>query len=192
MKEREESHWDCPFFRHCWNEGLKLPARNNCPECSEQYHGYRQARVNRRPIQERLGARFPEDDRRLKNEDSKPHVSKRIADQAWADVEDSDDDLDSPQEYVWQKGQWCPPGLRKSQKRRVQHLRNRELKEATAERKQVWRPKKKTQEASHSAEEYSASGRSADVSMVFYIPIEFAAPTEQATLDPEGEDVLFR
>jgi hypothetical protein len=22
-----ESHWNCPFFGHCWNEGLKLPAR---------------------------------------------------------------------------------------------------------------------------------------------------------------------
>ena len=31
-KERKqaESHWNCPFFRHCWNEGLKLPTRNNC------------------------------------------------------------------------------------------------------------------------------------------------------------------
>ena len=36
-RKQVESHWNCPFFRHCWNEGLKLPTRNNCLECSEQY-----------------------------------------------------------------------------------------------------------------------------------------------------------
>jgi hypothetical protein len=46
------------------------------------------------------------------------HPRKRQADQRWADQEE---------EYIWQEGQWCPPGLRKSQKRRVRHLRNREL-----------------------------------------------------------------
>ena len=33
--KRAESYWNYPFFRHCWNEGLKLPTRNNCSECSE-------------------------------------------------------------------------------------------------------------------------------------------------------------
>jgi hypothetical protein len=23
--EKERAHWGCAFFRHCWNEGLKLP-----------------------------------------------------------------------------------------------------------------------------------------------------------------------
>ena len=36
-RKQAESHWNYPFFRHCWNEGLKLPTRNNCPECSKQY-----------------------------------------------------------------------------------------------------------------------------------------------------------
>ena len=36
-REQVDSHWSCPFFRHCWNESLKLPIRNNCPECSDQY-----------------------------------------------------------------------------------------------------------------------------------------------------------
>jgi hypothetical protein len=38
-KEREEyareqvcAHWGCAFFRHCWNEGVKLPTLNSCPE----------------------------------------------------------------------------------------------------------------------------------------------------------------
>ena len=36
-REQTESHWNCLFFRHCWNKGLRLPYRNNCPEYSEQY-----------------------------------------------------------------------------------------------------------------------------------------------------------
>ena len=32
-REQAELHWNCPFFRHCWNEGLKLPTRHDCPEC---------------------------------------------------------------------------------------------------------------------------------------------------------------
>jgi hypothetical protein len=30
MREQEHAHWGCAFFRHCWNEGLKLPTQNNC------------------------------------------------------------------------------------------------------------------------------------------------------------------
>jgi hypothetical protein len=31
-KEQAELHWNCPFFRHYWNEGLKLPTGHNYPE----------------------------------------------------------------------------------------------------------------------------------------------------------------
>jgi hypothetical protein len=41
-REQERAHWGCAFFRHCWNEGLKLPTLRNCPECSDRYFGYRQ------------------------------------------------------------------------------------------------------------------------------------------------------
>jgi hypothetical protein len=30
-REQERAHWGCAFFRHCLNEGLKLPMLNNCP-----------------------------------------------------------------------------------------------------------------------------------------------------------------
>jgi hypothetical protein len=30
MREQERAHWGCAFFRHCWNEGLKLPTQNYC------------------------------------------------------------------------------------------------------------------------------------------------------------------
>jgi hypothetical protein len=47
VREQERAHWGCAFFRHCWNEGLKLPMLNNCPECSDKYTKYRQDTVNR-------------------------------------------------------------------------------------------------------------------------------------------------
>jgi hypothetical protein len=72
-------------------------------------------------------------------------------------------------EYVWQKGQWCPPGLRKHQKRRVQRLRNQELKEAAARKKQMWRPKEKPDEHDPSV----------DACMTFFLPSEFIAPKSQ-------------
>jgi hypothetical protein len=62
----------------------------------------------------------PNDDRRQKIVEVIDHPRKRQADLRWADQEEH--------EYIWQEGQWCPPGSRKSQKRRVQRLRNRELK----------------------------------------------------------------
>ena len=36
-RKQAESHWNCPFFKHCWNEGLKLPTRHDYLECSNQY-----------------------------------------------------------------------------------------------------------------------------------------------------------
>jgi len=52
MIQENEYHWNYPFFQHCWNEGLKLPTLNNCPECSDQYWEYHQARVNCQPVHE--------------------------------------------------------------------------------------------------------------------------------------------
>jgi hypothetical protein len=47
MREQERAHWGCAFFRHYWNEGLKLPTQNNYPECSDRYTEYRQDIANR-------------------------------------------------------------------------------------------------------------------------------------------------
>ena len=62
-------------------------------------------------------------DQRLKNRSVHDWLGKRVVDQNWADYEEEGYD----EEYVWQKGQWCLGGLIRSQKRSVQHLRNREL-----------------------------------------------------------------
>jgi hypothetical protein len=53
--------------------------------------------------------------------------------------------------------------LRRSKKRRVQRLRNQELKQAGIKKKQVWRPKDKP----------DGSGRSAPTCMVCFLPNEF-------------------
>ncbi|KAK1630168.1 hypothetical protein QYE76_004483 [Lolium multiflorum] len=32
-----DKHWDCPFFKHCWDSGMsRLPTIENCPECKQQ------------------------------------------------------------------------------------------------------------------------------------------------------------
>jgi hypothetical protein len=30
-----DPHWDYEFFKFCWNEGMRLPSKQNCPGCSE-------------------------------------------------------------------------------------------------------------------------------------------------------------
>jgi hypothetical protein len=99
------------------------------------------------------------------------HPRKRQADQRWADQEED--------EYIWQEGQWCPPGLRKSLKRRVQRLRNRELRQARVQKKQVWLPKDKPE----------GSSRSAPACMVYFLPNEFMAPANQVVQEETSRDV---
>ena len=62
-------------------------------------------------------------DRHLKNRSVHDRLGKRVVDQNWIDYEEEGD----VEEYIWQEGQWCLGGLTRSQKRRVQCLRNREL-----------------------------------------------------------------
>jgi hypothetical protein len=106
----------------------------------------------------------PSDGRCLKINEIDDQPRKRYVDHGWVDHEEEED-----HGYVWQKGQWCPPGLRKSQKRRVQRLRNQELKQAGIKKRQVWRPKDKPDE----------SGRSVHTCMVCFLPNEFMAPANQ-------------
>src|SRR6187551_190211 len=158
-REQERAHWGCAFFRHCWNEGLKLPTWSNCPECNDKHDEHRQDTVNRRSVHERIGRIHSSDDRRFNDQPRKRH-----ADYRWFDHEEEEDHA-----YVWQEGQWCPPGLRKSQKRRVQRLRNQELKQARPKMKSIWRRKDKPEEDGHSA----------PTCMVCFLPNEFMAPTDQ-------------
>jgi hypothetical protein len=52
IARRNEEHWRCPFFVHCWGEGLTLPSVDDCPECSDLYCdncSYKKPRFDDRP-----------------------------------------------------------------------------------------------------------------------------------------------
>src|SRR5579859_6281721 len=34
--DRFNPHWGCPFFTYCWEEGLRLPSMEDCPECNSR------------------------------------------------------------------------------------------------------------------------------------------------------------
>jgi hypothetical protein len=73
---RNEGHWRCPFFKYCWEEGIKLPTTENCLECNRAYNNSSSSKRvcfdNRRPaardhcefnnqrvsVHDRLGARI--------------------------------------------------------------------------------------------------------------------------------------
>ena len=69
-REQAELHWNCPFFRHCWNEGLKLPTRRNYQGCSNQYQEFKKSQANCRSIHERLSFQSNDMDWRIKNKRS--------------------------------------------------------------------------------------------------------------------------
>ena len=68
----------------------------------------------------------------------------------------------------WQEGQWCPRGIKRSQKRRVQCLRNRELEAQKYNRPQTWRVKQTTDKGKPSA----------DINVLFALPTESKVPSE--------------
>jgi hypothetical protein len=80
------------------DEGLKLQALNNFPECSDKYTEYRQDTVNRRSVHERIGRIHPSYGRRVKINEVNDHLRKRYADQRWVDQEEQ------VREYIWQEG----------------------------------------------------------------------------------------
>ena len=103
--------------------------------------------------------------RRLKNRSIHDRLGKRVVDQNWTDYEEEDDE-----EYVWQEGWWCLGGLTRSQKRKVQCLRSRELEQAQKSGKpQVWHAKQTTDKGQPSA----------NIQMAFLLPSEFKAPADQ-------------
>jgi hypothetical protein len=69
--------------------------------------------------------------------------------------------------------------LRRSQKRRVRHLRNQELNRAGIKRKQVWRPKDKP----------DGFDRSSPACMVCFLPNEFMAPANQVVREEASPDI---
>jgi hypothetical protein len=106
-QEDMDRHWDCPFFKHCWDSGMsRLPTIDNCPECRQQKKGASEVSVFKR-----LGPLPPQNRRAESSRDE--------------DFEESDEEEDR-----YHRPRWCPDGLSHSQKRRVQRLRNLEEAEA--------------------------------------------------------------
>ena len=98
-------HWHCPIFRYCWNSGMsQLPTIDDCLECRPR--GRQQGETS---VFQHLGPRTRHDD----------HVRRP-----------SRDDLKPEEEDKYHRPRWCPDGLSRSQKRRVQRLRNLEEAEA--------------------------------------------------------------
>src|SRR6185503_15913674 len=98
-------HWHCPFFRYCWNSGMsRLPTIDDCLECRPRTRQSGDTSVFRR-----LGpkVRHNEHADRSARGDSEPEEEDR-----------------------YHRPRWCPDGLNRSQKCRVQRLRN--LQEAEA------------------------------------------------------------
>ena len=99
-RKQAESHWNCPFFKHYWNEGLKLPTRHDYLECNNQYREYRQSQTNRRSIHAQDAYHHNNMDRHLKNKNVHDRLEKRVVDQDWAGYEKEG----NKRIYVWQKG----------------------------------------------------------------------------------------
>jgi hypothetical protein len=96
------------------------------------------------------------------------------------------DDEGSSQTRKKLNPQWCPDGLTKSQKRRVQHLRQLEQNEEVERhvlikkkvRSKVWHPK-------HKADDGEDDKPQANINMVVFLPKEFMDPIDSDVSDEE-------
>ncbi|KAK1698114.1 hypothetical protein QYE76_014811 [Lolium multiflorum] len=94
-QEDMDRHWNCPFFKHCWDSGMsRLPTIENCPECKQKRKG-----TNEVSVFKRLGPLPPQKKRAESSQDE--------------DFEESEE------EDRYHRPRWCPDGLSHSQKRRV-------------------------------------------------------------------------
>jgi hypothetical protein len=211
-----EGHWRCPFFKYYWEEGIKLLTTENCPECNRAYNNGNSSKracfADRRPaakdhcgfdnqrvsVHDQLGGKASVYDRLggQVNEES----NDRLEEMANSLVPDEDimyqalkrqrtlqlDDEGSSQTRKKPNPQWCPDGLTKSQKRRVQRLRQLEQHEEAERlvldkkkvRSKVWRPKLK-------ADGEEDDKPRADINMVVFLPKEFMAPIISDVSDEE-------
>ncbi|KAK1679175.1 hypothetical protein QYE76_040023 [Lolium multiflorum] len=84
-QDNMDRHWDCPFFKHCWDSGMsRLPTIENCPECRQRRKG-----TNKVSVFERLGPLPPQ--------------NKRAESSQEEDFEESDGEEDR-----CHRPRWCP------------------------------------------------------------------------------------
>ena len=98
-------HWHCPFFTYCWNSSMsRLPTIDDYLECRPRARQSAESSVFRR-----LRPKVRHDE----------HIERP----AMGDFEPEEEDR-------CHRPRWCPDGLNRSKKRRVQRLRNLEEAEA--------------------------------------------------------------
>jgi hypothetical protein len=182
LKKHEDArnHWHCPFFRYCWDSGMsRLPTIRDCPECAPMKMEARES------VFGRLGYR--------------PAHQEQV--RSPRREEEEEDRCHRPR--------WCPDGLNRSQKRRVQRLRSLEEAEAryieTLRKarpdlaEQVHREQEKKPRTSRKEWRPKSTRAdkqvSADTHMVFVLPAEFHARTYEepavAQLDLGPRPVIF-
>jgi hypothetical protein len=184
LKRHEDSHdhRHCPFFKYYWNSSMsRLPTVNNCPECRPRKHDPRNVSVF-----QRIGPMPPQDKRaKLSREENFEGEDK------------------------YHRPRWCPDGLSRSQKCRVQRLRNLEevkaqylemLRRACPDlavkvhcnQEKESRPQKKEWHPKPTKVDGTAS---VGTNMVFVLPPEFYAPDRKelpvAQLDFGPQPVIF-
>lgn len=162
-----DPHWECEFFRFCWNKGMRLPSIQECPACNgaeDSYQGSSSMQAHRlakqrKSVHERLGPM---------HQDQQTEAEEQV-----------------------QNPQWCPSDVfTKTQKRQVQRLRRKEqiqeqqvaITHRPAKTKKEWRIKSTVVTAdegtSNTARASTASkgkrATSAPVNMVFILPAEYS------------------
>ena len=213
MRRQEEEHWRCPFFIYCWEEGLTLPSIEDCPECNglcrsnrfskrPRYEGRNGGPIIRNhheriPARDRLrGERISVHERlevkksvydRLGGRLSEQNQLEEMANNLVPDEQPFRRDPEMQKEPQEEMPRWCPRGLTRSQKRRVQRLRSQEQWEEEQRRalekkkvkSQVWRVKPKADD------DHEPGSSAAPVHMVFTLSREFMAPADSE----EGSDI---
>ena len=189
---QHKDHWNCTFFIHCWEQNIKLPTVRDCPECNG-YNRYdipnRQYQNNDRrfggPIKgrtlvhDRLGGRLSVHDRlgeRVSYSPKNQEELEEMADARFLDefifcrdantyrVESRENCRQSVSQP--QLPPWCPEGLTRTKKRRLQRERQEDLS----------RGENSTKSGAQQQSDHKGRGSSIDVNMVFMLPIEFLAP----------------
>lgn len=190
---QHKDHWNYPFFIHYWEQNIKLPTVRDCPECNgydwydrsdRRYHDD-DRRFNgpirgRASVHDRLGGRLSVHDRLGDRVQYFPRNREELEEMANARV---------PDEFIFCRDanthrmesrehrrpsarqsplpRWCLEGLTKTQKRRLQRERREELSKG----------ENSGQSGDQQQSDPKGKGPSADVNMVFMLPMEFLAPS---------------
>ena len=150
---RHKDHWNCPFFIHCWEQNIKLPTVRDCPECNgydrydrsdRRYHDddrrFNGTIRGRASVHDRLGGRLSVHDRLGDRVQYFPRNQEELEEMADARVPDVFIFCRDANTYRMESREhrrpsarqsplppWCPEGLNKTQKRRLQRERREEL-----------------------------------------------------------------